>query len=243
MSAASRAATARDPEAARQRAIANLPKNASGARNGNWRGGKTKEKRDFATVNSSKIKKWREAVFERDGHKCKNCGDTERLEAHHIIPLVQATEFAFIRPNGVTLCRRCHQETDSYGTLGRGLGAVGGLACIVTIPHHWQDYETVGNWFVGTEGTIAIFVSDMGNWRYEALVAFHELAEVLLCKSRGITTEQVDAFDKAFANGEPGDDPGAPYHKEHRFASKAECKLADELGVDWLAYDDAVMSL
>ncbi len=121
---------------------------------------------------------------------------------------------------------------------------------IETIPHGSQRYETVGDWWFDPDGTLQIRTSDMGNEDYEILVALHELVEVLLCKKRGITDEVVSAFDVAFEaarvegnEDEPGDDPAAPYRKEHLFATGVEKLLAAELGVDWKTYDKAVMSL
>jgi hypothetical protein len=94
---------------------------------------------------------------------------------------------------------------------------------IQTIPHGEHRYPTCGDWWFGADGTLQIRVSDMGNADYESLVALHELVEVLLCKKRGVTTEQVDEFDKQFEEDrshgmhgpedEPGDDPDAPYKK------------------------------
>jgi hypothetical protein len=69
------------------------------------------------------------------------------------------------------------------------------------------------------------------------LIALHELVECWLCKERGITAEQVDAFDAAFElkrvneDDEPGDDPAAPYHRQHRFACLIEFMTALELGI------------
>lgn len=120
---------------------------------------------------------------------------------------------------------------------------------IETIQHDSQRYETVGDWWFDEAGNLEIRVSNMGNWKYEALVAFHELAEVLLCKDRGITTEMVDAFDKAFEarragnTDEPGDDPACPCRKEHFFATTVERALSAELGVDWAEYDNKVSGL
>ena len=69
---------------------------------------------------------------------------------------------------------------------------------IQTIPHDQHRYPTCGDWLLDESGNLQIRVSDMGNTDYEALVALHELVEVLLCKKRGITTEQVDVFDKQY---------------------------------------------
>ena len=122
---------------------------------------------------------------------------------------------------------------------------------IETIPHKDQDYDTVGCWkFDAADGDLHILVSALGDWRREALIAFHEIAEALLCRSRHIDTKQVDAFDFAFeakrAEGdtsEPGDDPACPYRREHFFATTVERLLAAELGVDWAEYERAVNAL
>lgn len=48
----------------------------------------------------------REAVFERDGHKCVRCGSTEHLQADHILP--QSAGGPHIIENLRTLCRPCN---------------------------------------------------------------------------------------------------------------------------------------
>jgi len=120
---------------------------------------------------------------------------------------------------------------------------------IKVIPNHQQRYPTVGDW-VWEGDNLTIFISDMRNWRYEMLVAFHELAECLLCKQRNISQSEVDLFDIAYEakrkggdESEPGDDPNAPYYREHQFATKVEKMLAKELGVKWSTYNRAVESL
>lgn len=121
---------------------------------------------------------------------------------------------------------------------------------IETIPHNAQNYDTVGDWRFDRKGNLIIRVSEMGNWKYEILVAVHELMEVALCKDRGISTEKVDRFDKAFEasrmagnEDEPGDDPKSPYRNEHFFATSVERLFAAELKVDWKEYDKAVNAL
>jgi len=118
---------------------------------------------------------------------------------------------------------------------------------IQTIDHKKQRYETLGDWFhvklcyqpVGEEQKerAMIRVSDLGDDRYNFLIAFHELIDMLLCEQRGITDEDVDNFDLTFeGNGEPGDHPAAPYFREHQFAMMMEKIMAQELGVDWENY-------
>lgn len=119
----------------------------------------------------------------------------------------------------------------------------------ITLPHGKQRYPTVGD-YEDVHGCTMFRISDMGNWKYEVLVAVHEFIEKILVDARGIKVEDIDAFDMAFeAARQPGDDrePGhestAPYHKEHVFAEKVERMLAAELGVDWNTYDRTVVEL
>jgi hypothetical protein len=117
------------------------------------------------------------------------------------------------------------------------------------IPHSEQRYETVGDWWF--EGhCLEIRVSDTGNEDYNFLVARHEIDEAILCQKRGIKEENVSAFDEAFEAirkdgnvDEPGNDPRAPYHFEHLYATFAEKSMCAELELDWRKYDEAVNSL
>lgn len=124
---------------------------------------------------------------------------------------------------------------------------------IETIPHDAQDYPTVGNWKWKNDNELEILVSDMSNWKYEFLVAYHELLEVMLCKDRNITQKEVDDFDINFENErlaglhdvdeEPGYSENAPYKKEHFMAEAIERIIADQLNVDWGMYDKTVQEL
>lgn len=109
---------------------------------------------------------------------------------------------------------------------------------ITTIPQEQQRYDTKGDWFSDEPWHITIRVSDLGNPRYEVLVALHEFLEMFLCHDRGIGEDMVDKFDFAWkGEGEPGDDPNAPYFKEHQFATIIERLMAHELDVDWATYN------
>lgn len=118
---------------------------------------------------------------------------------------------------------------------------------IRSIPEAQHRYPTTGDWWFEPDGSLQIAVTEWGHPDHEFLIAFHELVEVWLCRRRGITTEAVDAFDMAYerdrADGdmsEPGDDPRAPYYREHQFASGMERLMAAELGVNWQAYGGAI---
>ena len=121
---------------------------------------------------------------------------------------------------------------------------------IETIPHSEQKYPTVGDYWVDADGTWQIRVSKMGDWKYEFLVAFHELCEKALCTERGITDEGITEFDKIFElnrkegnTDEPGNDKDAPYRLEHNIATFIESGMAQALGVDWNKYDETVNNL
>lgn len=121
---------------------------------------------------------------------------------------------------------------------------------IQVIPHENQRYETVGDWFYDEKGDLQIRVSKLSDWRHEVLIAVHELVEVLICKYEGITAESVDRFDMDFEEhrhpddeSEPGDDPRAPYVREHCLATGVERILAMVLGVNWKTYEKEVNSL
>lgn len=148
---------------------------------------------------------------------------------------------------------------------------------IETVDHQSQRYDTCGDWEItyeatmGADGTvvevptIAIKVSDMGDWRKEFLVGIHEAIEAALCVEDGVTDAQVSPFDIAFeaarasstepdgrfqfqgrfydADYEPGDSPDAPYQHQHNFATAVERMACAAFGMKWAEYEDAVMGL
>lgn len=115
---------------------------------------------------------------------------------------------------------------------------------VETVPHGNQRYPTVGDFLTNENGTLEVRISGMSDWRYNRLIAIHEIVEATLCREAGITEASIDAFDMAFAGeGEPGDDPSAPYRRQHLMATAIEKMLAAAMGVDWLAYEAAVNAL
>jgi hypothetical protein len=121
---------------------------------------------------------------------------------------------------------------------------------IETIAHSDQRYPTAGDWYYDDSGNLTIRVSQLGDWRYEALVGLHELVEVLKCKHDGVTQEEVDHFDRAYEvnrregdESEPGDSIRAPYRKQHCLATGIERIMCSELGVSWQEYEEAIQAL
>ena len=60
--------------------------------------------------NDPKYKKWRQAVYRRDGYRCQfpECGISERINAHHIKTWADWPALRFVLQNGITLCGRHH---------------------------------------------------------------------------------------------------------------------------------------
>jgi len=105
-------------------------------------------------------------------------------------------------------------------------------------------YPTAGDYYLDFLIT-RIEVFDQGNEDHNFLIALHELVEEYLTRKRGISEEDITAFDLQYeknrdpedTDSEPGDDLAAPYYREHRFAMIMEQLMAHELGVDWNSYD------
>ena len=116
--------------------------------------------------------------------------------------------------------------------------------CIKTIPHAAQRYDTCGDYWTDENGMEQIRISDLGDRRYEFLVAVHELIEDFICQYRGIGQEDIRDFDEQILrdmpeNNDPGSLPDAPYHKEHMFATAVEMLVAQQLDVCWPDYEQA----
>jgi len=115
------------------------------------------------------------------------------------------------------------------------------LLSVVVVPQSDQRYPTVGDWIFAKDRSIKMKISDMGNEDFEFMVAIHEAVEAWLCRKRGISEESVTAFDTSeygLKLEDPGSDPKAPYHTEHMLALKIEKMLCDEMGLDWVEYEN-----
>ena len=107
------------------------------------------------------------------------------------------------------------------------------------LPQSEQRYDTEGDWLWDGSALEIRISREVGKEdpRYAVLMFVHELTEALLCRSAGITGEDVDAFDFLHQkDNEPGENPAAPYHRQHCAAEAAEHALAAYLGVNWERY-------
>src|SRR5687767_5288984 len=74
---------------------------------------------------------FREAVFSRDEYRCRMCGSTERLDAHHIVDRTLLPNGGYVASNGISLCPKCHVLAEKYHSTG--------------IPHpHYSPAELYG---------------------------------------------------------------------------------------------------
>jgi len=139
--------------------------------------------------------------------------------------------------NGITLCHNCHKKTHSWGKHNT-YNSIGRLnTVIITIPHKFQEYNTLGN-YKRVNNVTYFMISDCNNEWYEYMIALHELIEETLTRKRGISEEVITDFDLGHLDADdPGSLPDAPYFKEHMFAMSMERKMCKMLGLDWNLYD------
>lgn len=77
-----------------------------GERAAQWKGGLTLA--NERARRSTDLRKWRLAVYKRDGYRCQDCGTRTELHAHHIKFWSTHPELRFEVSNGVTVCIDCH---------------------------------------------------------------------------------------------------------------------------------------
>lgn len=98
------------------------------------------------------------------------------------------------------------------------------------------------DWFFDENGDLQVRVEPLSDWKRETLLAVHETVEAIMCKHNGVTVQSVDEFDLEYdkthsSDLNAGDDPKAPYVREHCLATAIERILCAELEVNWSEYD------
>jgi 5-methylcytosine-specific restriction endonuclease McrA len=62
---------------------------------------------------------FRQAVFKRDGHKCRVCKIPGRtLDAHHITDRNEMPNGGYVKENGISLCPDCHERAEVFHSSG-----------------------------------------------------------------------------------------------------------------------------
>lgn len=127
------------------------------------------------------------------------------------------------------------------------------IIVVESLPFDQMRYPSAGDYLTDETGCLEVWVASLPDHRYEFLVAIHEIIEATLCRDAGVTDAEIDAFDMQYEadralghhspDSEPGDDPGAPYRRQHLMATAIEKMLAAAMGVDWRAYEEAIGAL
>lgn len=107
-----------------------------------------------------------------------------------------------------------------------------------------------GDWWAHGEHQYTIHVLDTLLPESQLAIAIHELIEAYLCRKNGVTDGDVCAFDEHYeaerkegkhkSDEEPGDDPGAPYRKEHAAATHVERAACHAFELSWQSHEQAV---
>ncbi len=122
---------------------------------------------------------------------------------------------------------------------------------IKIIPREAHRPEVDGcDWYYDEAGDLQIRISPMSCEAYEHALILHELFEALACRHDGVTQKQVDDFDLAYDKAHPnepdlgaGDDPEAPYHKQHNLATVVDRLFISSCGLKWADYDSELASI
>ena len=106
-------------------------------------------------------------------------------------------------------------------------------------------YKSIDDWTDPSDTPDGLVFStqtaDMGNMDYNFLILIHALVEQYLCHKHKIKDEVVTKFDMDHSQlDNPGENPKAPYHKEHLIANDVEAMLSVALKVDWTKYEEAI---
>ena len=110
------------------------------------------------------------------------------------------------------------------------------------IPGSYGDY-----WHEGPR--LEIRVAECDNVDYETLISIHEIVEEWLTKRRGLTEEEIQAFDEMWDkehhpdDQEPGFDPRAPYLREHTVADALERLLCAFANIKLHDYEETLAHL
>lgn len=64
-------------------------------------------------------RRFREACYERDGHKCRVCGaEGVKLDAHHVTDRTLLEFGGYVSENGISLCEPCHEKAEVWHSSG-----------------------------------------------------------------------------------------------------------------------------
>ena len=94
-------------------------------------------------------------------------------------------------------------------------------------------HNNIGDYYIDKEGARCFEIGDTSFDISNLLILVHELVEYILIDHAGIPISAVDKFDKESKDDEPGDNPLAPYHEQHKTAMDVEKMICEKIGLDW----------
>lgn len=84
-----------------------------------WKGGITKREETLAHALRAELRNWAKEVLERNNYTCQRCGIRSEgkrvMQVHHIKSVLEYPSLVLDIANGITLCKNCHRNTESYG--------------------------------------------------------------------------------------------------------------------------------
>ena len=111
---------------------------------------------------------------------------------------------------------------------------------IDTIPQKQHEYATYGN-YKGHIRRRFIEVSELNDWRWEFLIALHELIEQNIALALGLSEAEILAWDLAhLESDDPGSLDGCPYKFMHLYAERAEKDMCRMCNWDYEEYCKAL---
>lgn len=82
---------------------------STGENSYNWKGGVNSE--NHKARNTDVGRKWKAEVLKRDNFTCQCCGNTDKLNAHHLYNFADNSDLRYNIDNGIVLCENCHGIT------------------------------------------------------------------------------------------------------------------------------------
>lgn len=114
-------------------------------------------------------------------------------------------------------------------------------------------YPTVGDYYFNPEGTLQFDIADTGILFYNMMILVHEIVEYALLEKRGVAIVEIDEFDIMFETervesyhgieDEPGFDTRCPYNREHTLATAVEMLMCAHAGINWIEYNETIITL
>lgn len=96
-----------------------------------------------------------------------------------------------------------------------------------------DDYWWNGN-------ILEVRITKLKPFIYSLFLLVHALIEIIGVLIDGIKFEEIEKWDRKCKDEEQGDNPKAPYHVQHKFATQIEMTCVGWFGKLWTKYNQAI---